>query len=625
MTDIDPSTCPHSPGVYLFKDRRGRIIYVGKARDLRKRVGSYFRSADQLPQKTRVMLQHAGSLDYVLTGTEKEALLLESSLIKKHKPRYNVILRDDKSYILFRLDVHSQYPRLQLTRSVHRDGSKYFGPFTSANAARQTLKAVNRLFPIRKCRDSVFRNRTRPCLQYSMGRCLAPCVKDVPLEDYWRNIRQLELFLSGRSSELLKTLRKEMESASQDLDFERAASLRDQIQAVEATVEKQSVILPQGGDVDAVGLTRTRYGLALGVVFIRRGSLLDGRSFYWESAEAVNGEEEGQETVAEDGDSRDLEQDRDILRTFLTQFYTANSYIPEEIVLPLAVRDPVLEDLLAERRGGPVSLRAAETDRDRRLLDLAEKNAKQGKPELADSPVPSSLAASLKLQRAPRRIEAVDASHLAGQGPVVGQVVLEEGRFRKDEYRQYKFPELEGSADDYAALAGWVRRRAGSDQPAPEMLLIDGGKGQLAVVERAAGEAEDQDGSLPLRDTALVALSKGEDTDLVFRPGRKNPLTLKKGDPVLLFLQNIRDNAHRFVLSRQKRSRKQKTLHSELEGLPGIGQKTARQLWDHFGSMERIRKLTREDLEGLPGFGPKRAEKVLEGIRGIGGRRTEDG
>jgi excinuclease ABC subunit C len=616
MPEIDPSICPHAPGVYLFKDRRGRIIYVGKARDLRKRVGSYFRSGEQLPRKTRVMLQHAAILDYVLTGTEKEALLLESSLIKKHKPRYNVILRDDKSYILFRLDVHSTYPRLQLTRSVHRDGSKYFGPFTSATAARQTLKAVNRLFPIRKCRDSVFRNRTRPCLQYSMGRCLAPCVKEVPVEEYWRNIRRLELFLSGRSSELLRTLRSEMESASKDLDFERAASLRDQIRAVEATVEKQSVILPQGGDVDAVGLSRTRYGLALGVVFIRRGSLLDGRSFYWESAESANGvAEQPAEAEGENGDSRDLEQDRDILRTFLTQFYTATSYIPEEIVLPLAVRDPVLEDLLTERRGGPVALRAADSDRDRRLLDLAEKNARQGKPELADSPVPASLAASLKLQRAPRRIEAVDASHLAGEGPVVGQVVLEEGRFKKEEYRQYKFPELEGSADDYAALAGWARRRAGSDQPAPDMLLIDGGRGQLAVVERAAREAQGRDGSLPLRDTALVALSKGEDTDLVFRPGRKNPLKLKKGDPVLLFLQNIRDNAHRFVLSRQKRSRKQKTLQSELEGLPGIGQKTARQLWDRFGSMERIRELSREDLEALPGFGPRRAEKVLEGIR----------
>ena len=620
MTEIDPTICPHAPGVYLFKDQRGRIIYVGKARDLRKRVGSYFRGGEQLPQKTRVMLQRARKLDYVLTGSEKEALLLESSLIKKHRPRYNVILRDDKSYILFRLDAQAEYPRLHLTRTVHRDGSKYFGPFTSAAAARQTLKAVNRLFPIRKCRDSVFRNRTRPCLQHSMGRCLAPCVREVPVREYMRSIRQLELFLSGRSSELLKTLRKEMESASKELDFERAASLRDQIRAVEATVEKQSVILPQGGDVDAVGLSRTRYGLALGVVFIRRGSLLDGRSFYWESAESVDGEEEDREAVAEDDDSRDLEQDRDILRTFLTQFYTANSYIPEEIVLPLEVRDPVLEDLLAERREGPVALRAAESDRDRRLLDLAEKNARQGKPELADSPVPSSLVGSLRLQRAPLRIEAIDASHLAGQGPVVGQVVLEEGRFRKEEYREYKFPELEGSADDYAALAGWVRRRARSDRPAPDMLLIDGGKGQLAVVERAAKEAEARDGSLPLRDTELVALSKGEDTDLVFRPGRKNPLNLKKGDPVLLFLQNIRDNAHRYVLSRQRRSRKRETLQSELESLPGIGPKTARMLWDHFGSMERIRQVSREDLEGLPGFGPKRAEKVLEGIRRLGGR-----
>lgn len=618
MLSFDASQYPREPGVYFFKDRQGRIIYVGKARDLRNRLASYFRSPEQLPPKTRVMRQRAQKLDFIATSSEKEALLLESSLIKKHRPRYNVILRDDKSYILFRLDLGSQYPRLQLTRKVHRDGSRYFGPFTSASAARETMRAVNRLFPIRKCRDSVFRNRVRPCLQHSMGRCLAPCVHSVPFEEYARYIRQLEMFLSGRSKELLDALQSEMEEASRNLEFERAASIRDQISAVRQTLQRQSVILPEGGDVDAVGISRTHYGLALGVVFIRRGTLQDGRSFFWEGP-AEEDENGGQEEAGREG-GWGLEQDRDVLRTFLVQFYAQDSYIPEEIVLPFDLQDPVLEEIVSERRGGAVRLRAASGDRDYRLLDLAEKNARQGRTEQVESPVPPELSEKLRLARTPRRIEAIDASHLAGQGPVVGQVVLEGGSWRKEHYRQYNFPDLEGSADDYAALARWAERRAGSSQPAPDLLLIDGGKGQLAAVQRAIlGEGEH-----PLRHTSLVALAKGEETDLVFRAGRKNPLPLKGGDPVLLFLQNMRDQAHRFVKSRQKRSRRKRTLSSELENQPGIGEKTARLLWERFQSLDRILGLSREELMELPGFGPKRAEKVEEGLRRLRENRSGD-
>jgi excinuclease ABC subunit C len=624
---------PDSPGCYLMKDGSGRIIYVGKANSLRNRVGSYFRSFDQLPAKTRVMMGKVAGIDILCTHSEKEALLLEASLIKKHRPRYNIVLRDDKSYILFKLDTQSTYPRLSLTRKVTRNGAMYFGPFTSAQAARETLKAVNRIFALRKCKDTTFRNRTRPCLQHHMGRCLAPCVHDVDPVEYAHMVHNLRLFLSGRSKDLISILRREMLQASENLMFEKAASLRDQIRAIEQTVEQQTVVLSEEESCDVLALAETLQEIVVGISFIRQGKLLDHKTFAWTYDHPENGSQDqdsltiGSSSAHEDPSSvaesieHAISGGEDILRTVLLQFYTQEKFIPERIILPFQLSDPDLENILAERRGGDVHLIPAWRQRDKKMIELAQTNALQARSH--DETDQVLLSVSRKLGIAPpKRIEGVDVSHLGGQGVVVGQVVAEKGRFLPEAYRQYTFPDLEGTHDDYAALAAWARRRIQSGPPWPDMVLIDGGKGQLAAVHQVltcewknnGGSTTECPGSWALAALAKGSRRKGELEERVFVPERKNPLPLRPGSKELLFLQQIRDAAHRFVLSRQKRSRGKKVLDSNLERLPGIGPRTARLLWDKFGSIQNMLQAEPEKFESIPGIGPSKAQKLYAAL-----------
>jgi excinuclease ABC subunit C len=613
-----------------MKDASGRIIYVGKANSLRARLGSYFRSPEQLPAKTRVMMGKVESIDILCTHSEKEALLLEASLIKKHRPRYNIVLRDDKSYILFKLDVQSTYPRLSLTRKVTHNGALYFGPFTSALAARQTLKAVNRIFPLRKCKDSTFRNRTRPCLQHHMGRCWGPCVLEVDPHDYAHMVNNLRLFLSGRSRELVLCLRQEMNKASQELEYEKAATLRDQLQAIERTVEQQTVVLSEEEDCDVLALAETEQELVVGISFIRQGKLLDHKTFSWSLDQdqilqkqglddQPHIEPENMVTAERKQNADQIQGGEDILRTVLLQFYTQEKFIPERIIVPFQLNDSELEGILAERRGGAVHLVPAWRQRDKKMIDLARTNALQTRPEDDTARLLPVLARKLGIANHLGRIEGVDVSHLGGQGVVVGQVVVEGGRFKPDAYRLYTFPELEGSRDDYAALAAWARKRVHSGPPWPDLVLIDGGKGQLAAVRTAlsqerteAGNGTDREG---LGNWALAALAKGtrrqgELDERVFVPERKNPLPLRPGSRELLFLQHIRDAAHRFVLSRQKRSRSKRVLDSRLESLPGVGPRTARLLWDKFGSIQAMLAADTEQFMTIPGIGQHKAKSL---------------
>ncbi|ACV69061.1 excinuclease ABC subunit UvrC [Desulfohalobium retbaense] len=611
---------PDCPGTYLMKDERGRVIYVGKAKVLRKRLASYFQEPDRLPRKTRVMMDKVWSIETLCTETEKEAFLLENSLIKKHRPRYNIILRDDKSYVLFKLDKRHPFPRLSMTRRVVQDGSTYFGPFTSAVAARETWKLLNRLFPLRKCKQTTFNNRVRPCLQYNIGRCLGPCVYDIPRQEYQEVVRQVELFLTGRSKELLRRLRADMQAASEDLRFEDAARLRDQIQAVEQTVEQQVAVLPGGKDRDVLGLGRTVGGVALGLLFVRQGQLLDQKSFFW--AEEDGTDELGLQEETASAQSTAVEEAQEVLRSFVLQFYSPGRYIPERIVLPFAMEDAVLEDILSERRGGPVRLATAHGPQERKLVSLAETNAVQAGDRARKTVEPplERLQDRLGLSQLPERIEAVDASHFGGQGMVVGQVVFENGRPHKEAYRIYAFPELEGAADDYAALQGWARRRLRSGPPWPDLIVVDGGKGQLQAVQKGLNEG--QEAGLAADSFALAALAKGERRggeleERVFRPGRKNPVALRPGSAELLLLQHIRDSVHRFVLSRQRRTRRAKGLDSRLEELPGVGPRTAHLLWNHFGTLERMCQATEAELEALPGIGAAKAAQLRRGLASL--------
>ncbi len=595
-------TFPTCPGVYLMKNAAGRIVYVGKAKHLRRRLASYFQPGHRLAPKVRVMMTRVESIDFLCTSTEKEALLLEASLIKKHRPKYNIVLRDDKQYVLFCLSRNHSFPALRLTRKVLRDGSVYFGPFTSALAARETKRVIDRLFPLRKCRDTVFANRTRPCLQYHIGRCLGPCCLPVSEEEYRQVVRRVELFLSGKSDELMAGLHSEMMRKADGLDFEGAARLRDSIRALRETVERQAAVLSDGRDLDVIGVHGHEHGAALAVVFVRQGRIIDGQTFWFADA-AVDTPE------AEAG----------LTDSFLMQYYNAERFIPARIVTAFGSHDPALEDVLTDMRGGRASVAKARGDQERRLVDIATANAKahalrQRRTELTATELANALGVAGEVER----IECVDASHIQGEGMRVGMVVFAGGREEKSAYRVYSFPELEGTADDYLALASFVARRAKSGPPWPDLLLIDGGKGQLGAVERAM--AENGLSAIP-----LAAIAKGESRragelgDVIFRPGRKNSLNLRAGSPELLFLQHVRDTAHRFVISRLRRHKRSAQLSSDLDNLPGIGPKTARLLWEHFDSVQAMTQAPIEELTALPGFGPKKAAAVHAALKTLSG------
>lgn len=593
---------PDRSGVYLMKDGSGRILYVGKAKSLRKRLASYFRSQERLTPKTAALVARVERVDVLLTSTEKEALLLEESLIKKHRPRYNIVLRDDKQYLLFRLDRQSDYPRLVMTRRVEHDGSVYFGPFTSALSARETWRLLGKVFPLRKCSDAVFRNRVRPCLYHDLGQCLAPCVLPVDRALYAGLVRRVEQFLSGHGGDLLRQLKADMEAAAAALEFERAAQLRDQLRAVARTVERQAVVLSGGGDLDVLGLAESGGGLGLGQIFVRQGRVLDQKQFFWPGL----GLEEGPE----------------VLESFLVQFYGPERFIPPRIAIPEPPRSPDIAELLAERRQGPVRLVTALRGPVRSLSDLAVEVAGRAGEQRGETDLPAALQRRLHLAVRPERIEGVDASHLGGRGLRVGLVVFENGRRKPEDSRQYAFEGL-AAGDDYAALAAWAKRRVESGPPWPDLVLVDGGKGQLAAVERGLAEADCCWEEIPVFELAAIAKGPtrraGELEDRIFRPGRKNPLALSPGSPELLFLQSVRDAAHRFVLSRQRRSRKKAALQSAVQDLPGVGPKTARLLWDRFGSLEAMRAAGLEDLTALPGLGPAKAARLHASLAALSG------
>ncbi len=689
MFTFEPKNFPMSPGVYLMKGPRGKILYVGKAKNLRSRLSSYFRNDAGLTVKTAALVAKVEGVDVLLTASEKEALLLESSLIKKHRPRYNIVLKDDKNYILFKLDKRSPFPRLAFTRRVERDGAAYFGPFTSAAAARATWKELGRAFPLRKCGDRAMANRVRPCLYHSIGQCLAPCVLAVDPGEYAALERRVEAFLTGRSAEVLRAVEHEMEQAAEALAFEKAAGLRDLLRAMKKTVEGQATVLTRLIDIDVVGLAAVATGVGLCVLFVRQGRLLDRKTFFFpgvtadeargaavtamlqfyrpesfipprivvpevltaaetagSGALAVTAETalDGEERIgpaAADGqassessavaraEARAVEADTGVLAAILvadgrqdkgadlTESLTVTTSADEA---GEAVADSqALAEILEERRGGALRLGPPRGREERKLLAMAEANAARAVEEATKAAERDLLPALAKVFGLPRlsRIEAVDVSHLGGKGVRVGLVVFEEGAPKKSDYRSYGFPEAEGSSDDYLALAAFAAKRAAAGPPWPDLLLIDGGKGQLAAVERTLGQAG-VGGAF-----ALASIAKGdrrsqnEMEDVIFVPGRKNPLGLRPGSPELLFLQRVRDTVHDYSIGRQRLARKKTGLRSDLLSLPGIGPKTARLLWEAFGSTAAMRAASVETVRERTGLGPARAGQVVAALQAL--------
>ena len=578
---------PQSPGVYLMKDAQGRVIYVGKAKNLPKRVTTYFQKAPDSP-KTARMVSRVADVDFIVTDTEKEALILENNLIKKHRPRYNIFLRDDKTYPYLKLTVQDDYPRLEVVRRISRDGSEYFGPFTSATAMRQTMRLMKKLFPLRQCRRPDVTAVDRPCLNFQLGRCLGPCHGHVGPEEYRSLVDEVVHFFKGRNKDLTDSLRCKMKDAAGRLDFEGAARYRDRLHDVERTLERQKVFSSDMKDRDVIGVTVDRGQTLAVILFLRRGILLGSRNLPMsDQAETV---EEAVESV-------------------LMQYYDQDRLVPGEILIPVQLENAgLIEDWLKERRGKPVRLYSPFRGPKRKLVDLAVENAVTALAERrraaeAGVEVQVRLQAKLGLSAPPRRIEGYDMSTFRGDSPVGAMVVMEDGKWVKSDYRRYRIKSASGQ-DDYAMMSEVLGRRlAKDDLPRPDLILLDGGRGQLGV---AMAVLED----LSLDDPPpLAGLAKGREreADKVWLPGRKNPVDLRADSPELLLLMRIRDESHRFVQAFHHRVRAIGSTRSVLDGIPGIGPARRKALLQHFGSLEAIKKAGSEELAQVKGMNLKAA------------------
>ena len=598
------SRTPSGPGVYRFKDIEGKIIYVGKAAQLKKRLASYFSKIKHVEPKINVLVSKVASFDVILVGSEKEALILESNLIKKHRPRYNVILKDDKRYPCLRINTRHAYPKISIVRKIRKDGTLFFGPFASAGAVRQSLKIVNRTFKLRKCSDREFSQRARPCLHYQMRRCLAPCCKNVDKKTYGALIHEVILFLNGRTPDLIMKIKKEMNQQAGLERYEKAAELRDKLFALEKTLEKQLSVSADLKDRDVLGLVTSSDHAMVTMLFVRGGFLLGKRQFVFEKV---------------------LATEEDMLAGFLRQFYEQAHMIPPEILVSHDLEDAeIIAGILKEARGGKVNIHRPQRGEKRRLVLMAVENAENGLREaLASNAADMALLIRLKdrlnMAHLPKRIECFDNSHLFGRASVSGMVVFEKGRPKKESYRTYRL-KTAGMHDDYAAMAEVLGRRYGRSEdrdPLPDLLVVDGGKGQLNI-------AGDIINMLGLNDTfKIIGIAKrddkkGEVRDKIYQLGRANPVSFGRDLDGLLLLQKIRDEAHRFALQYHRKLRGKQAMRSVLDDIHGVGPKRKAMLLKHFGNVESVSRADLDVLAALPGMNRKIAKALKEGLEKIG-------
>lgn len=601
---------PVSPGVYLMKDREGAVMYVGKAVNLRSRVRSYFQAGTSDTRAFIPFLEGLiGDLEVILVHNEKEALILENTLIKRHKPRFNVMLRDDKAFICLRLDESHPYPRLEVVRRTKKDGARYFGPYSSATAIRETLRLVNRYFQLRTCTDRVLEKRTRPCLLFQIKRCPAPCVYEVPEDEYRRNVRETVLFLEGKEPELVESLRIRMKDAAADLRFEDAGRIRDQVRAIERSLEKQRTVFPDAVDQDVFGFYREGPNLVVELLTVRGGKLVSAQHFPFS----------GQEFPSEE-----------LLSSFVDQYYAEGATVPDEVLLPLEVEGLAAKaEILSERRGRKTRVLVPSRGDKKRLVEMANKNAEQGfvekkKKDRSNEEILVRLKGQLELERVPRRIECFDISNFQGSTVVASQVAALDGEPDKGRYRHYKIKSFTGQ-DDFASMYEVLSRRVrrGLEQGnLPDLFLIDGGKGQLNAARAAIKDA----GALDQVDVVSLAESKVEghraddgvakSPERVFLPGRKDPLVLRQNSAELYVLTRLRDEAHRFAITFHQKLRRARNFRSILEEIPGVGEKRRRALLRHFGSLKRIRAASVEEIAEVEGFSSKLAETTAEFLRG---------
>ncbi len=605
---VDIDRIPTDPGCYLMRGVDGEVVYVGKAANLRARVRQYFGATSDTRYFVGLLDRYLEDIEVIITASEKEALILENELIKRHQPRFNVELKDDKNFLHLRVDDSVDWPKVDVVRRPRRDGAKYFGPYHSASKVRETLKLAERYFQLRNCDDLSFRNRSRPCLQYQIKRCPGPCVLPVAQEAYHDNVRDLMLFLRGRHDELLETLRGRMLGASGDLNYEAAARFRDQIRAVEGSLQPQQVVLGQAIDRDVLAVYREGGLLQIAVLLVRRGRLVGSRNFGFD--------EQGT-------------PDAEVLSTFVNLFYNAGNEVPDEVLVPVDIDGAAaLEERLVELRGRRVVVKVPRRGAGRKLVEMAERNAEHAFFQARRSDAVRDgglvrLKERLRLVNLPYRIECYDISLFQGAAPVGSQVVFEGGIPKRSEYRHYKVRSVEGT-DDFAMMREvLVRRlrRGVEEGRLPDLIVVDGGKGQLGV---ACAVLED----LAIEGVDVVGLAKArvlEGTDeaggvtrseeRVFLPGVRDPVVLRAHTDELFMLTHLRDEAHRFAINFHRKLRAGGTLKSALDGIPGIGPARRRALLRAFGSVKGLRAAAERDIEAVSGIGPSLARVVHEALR----------
>lgn len=591
MTDIvreKLKLLPENPGVYIMKDAAGKIIYVGKAVVLKNRVRQYFQSSRNHTPKVRAMVAKIADFEFIMTGSEVEALILECNLIKKHRPRYNISLKDDKSYPYVKVTVQEEFPRVFITRRVVKDGARYFGPYTNATAVHESLRLLRRLFPLRTCRTL----QERPCLEYHIKRCLAPCVGKISREDYAVFIRAVLLFLEGRTEDVEKELTFRMKRAAEAYHFELAARLRDQLAAVKKIAEKQNIVTG-AGDQDAIGLARSALGACVQVFFIRSGKMVGREHFL------LQGDED--------------ESDAALLTAFLQQYYHQAAFLPHEVLLPCDVEEtPLLEAWLSERKQARVHLVVPQRGTKHDLVAMAAGNAekfladeetRRAQTDAQTLGAVEELGHLLGLKRAPNRMECFDISHIQGAETVASMVVFEGGRPKKSDYRRFKIRSTEGKPDDFLSMREVTQRRYGDlpEEELPDLIVIDGGKGQLSSaleIIRGAGHA----------DVPVVGLAK--QFELVFREGESDPVVLPRHSQALYLIERIRDEAHRFAITYHRKLRGKRNLVSILDHIVGIGPARRKALWSAFGSLAKIKGASVEELAAVSGMNRPAAEAV---------------
>jgi excinuclease ABC subunit C len=598
---------PSNPGVYLFKDEKGIILYVGKAGNIKHRVSSYFQRREGMDSKTLAMLEKVADIDTIVTDTEKEALILEDNLVKTHHPRYNVKLRDDKNYPCLKLSLEEEYPTLCIVRRIKKDGSLYFGPYPSATSLRETLKLIRRLFPIRTCIDTKFTRRLRPCINYEMGRCPGPCCEEVNPIQYREVIQQVRMFLAGRNRNLLENLKKKMNEESEKLHFETAAKIRDQIIHIERVIEKQKIVSQDFLDQDVIGFHREDHKVIVYPLFVRAGRLMGGEGFVFPSTGLT---------------------DAEILSSFLFQYYREGKFIPEQIFIQESIPEQdFAEQRLTERMGRKVRILVPMKGAKKGLLEMACENAERflfAKEELEKDRerLLQDLKEKLHLKKVPRRIEAFDISNIQGGNAVGSMVFFEDGEPNKKQYRHFKIKTIEG-VDDYGMMYEVLLRRyqkAVEENDLPDLVLLDGGRGQLNVAQEVFKE-------LKVKEIDIISLAKKrslEETHLsgfrktderIFHPQIKEPFILGKHSPILNLLDRIRDEAHRFAITYHKKMRSRETITSALGEIPGIGKVRQKELLKNFGSVEKIKKATEEELAKVPKMNRKSTQLVYRFFR----------